>query len=191
MTHEIREATADDADEIVYLLDAAMLEFDRERVRRRVCDGDCVIEADVLVAVDDGENVIGACVLSIAEHIEGEGIDDGGDVNPIEIESIAVRRSRRGRGIGRALVETAATRAARPLVARFREQVRPFYAALGFEIRRGNCGEAGAGRRNEAEADDPDETDPDGRDETNADGPNEPADDPDDPADDRLCGILR
>jgi len=120
MTPDIRESTADDADDVVHLLDAAMLEFDRERVRRRVGEGDAI------VAVDGKGNVVGACVLDT----------DTANRDQTEIESIAVRRSRRGRGIGRALVDAAAMRAAGPLVARFRGQVRPFYAALGFEIRR-------------------------------------------------------
>ncbi|WP_331280771.1 GNAT family N-acetyltransferase [Halobellus rufus] len=135
MTVEIRESTPDDADDVVNLLDAAMLEFDRQRVRRLVADG------EALVAVDEEGAVVGACVLGV---VDGDSVvavvdseaDADADSDPSEIESIAVRRSRRGRGIGRALVDAAATRAAGPLVARFREQVRPFYAALGFEIRR-------------------------------------------------------
>ena len=50
MTHTVREATDGDADDVIRLLDAAMLEFDRERARRRVDDG------DVLVAVGPGPN---------------------------------------------------------------------------------------------------------------------------------------
>jgi len=163
MTPDIRESTADDADDIVYLLDAAMLDFDRERVRRRVGEG------DVLVAVDTAGEVVGACVLCVVDDgaVEGDGdviaaADIGGsEAKPTEIESIAVRRSRRGHGIGRALVDAAAARAAVPLVARFREQVRPFYAALGFEIRR----VGGAKQEGDGDA-----------------GPD---------AGDRLCGILK
>ena len=132
MTHTVREATDDDADSVVRLLDAAMLSFDREQVRRRVDAG------DVLVAVVRGynreerragesgsngdERVVGACVLG----------RDPTDVT--EIEQIAVHQSRRGRRIGTTLVDAAATRADGPLVARFRERVRPFYESLGFEI---------------------------------------------------------
>lgn len=132
MTHAVREATGDDADSVVRLLDAAMLEFDRERARQRVDTG------DILVAVvrghsreerrtggdsgSDDDRVVGACVL---------GTDPTGAT---EIEQIAVHRSRRGRGIGTALVDAATTRVDGPLVARFRDDVRPFYESLGFEI---------------------------------------------------------
>jgi N-acetylglutamate synthase-like GNAT family acetyltransferase len=140
VTHTVREATIDDADSVVRLLDAAMLSFDREQVRRRVDAG------DVLVAVvrgynreerraggggtsNDDERVVGACVLG----------RDPTDVT--EIEQIAVHQSRRGRGIGTTLVDAAATRADGPLVARFRERVRPFYESLGFEIDAVDSGE--------------------------------------------------
>lgn len=58
----------------------------------------------------------------------------------LRVAAIAVRRRRRGAGIGTALVEQAADRAqARGhdcLTAAFDPGVRPFYAALGFRIRR-------------------------------------------------------
>ena len=149
MTHTVREATDDDADSVVRLLDAAMLSFDREQVRRRVDAG------DVLVAVVRGynreerraggsasndERVVGACVL---------GCDPTGAT---EIEHLAVHQSRRGRGIGTALVDAAATQADGPLVARFRERVRPFYESLGFEI----DAVAGGETPSTTESDDPD-----------------------------------
>lgn len=49
------------------------------------------------------------------------------------VVAIAVHRSRRDRGIGRALVDAALDRERR-LTARFDERVRPFYESLGFEI---------------------------------------------------------
>ncbi len=151
MSHAVREATAGDAESVVRLLDAAMLSFDRERTRARVADG------DVLVATVSGHNreerrsaggthaaasddrVVGACVL---------GRSAGGAT---EIEHVAVHRSRRGRGIGTDLVASAAARTDGPLVARFREDVRPFYESLGFAI------DAPEG----AEADDPENPDRD------------------------------
>nr|WP_305882813.1 GNAT family N-acetyltransferase [Halobellus rarus] len=177
------------------MLDAAMLEFDRERVRRRIDDGDVLVavteahgtpaggrelgtgethgeaepgsggthgEAETEggdCGVDGSETpadrVVGVCVLDAVgrtaaddgdvDATERTPTDDGdfaavadvvGSERPAtEIVSIAVHRSRRGRGIGRALVGAAAARSAGPLVARFHEQVRPFYEALGFEIR--------------------------------------------------------
>ncbi|MBB6647890.1 GNAT family N-acetyltransferase [Halobellus sp. MBLA0160] len=107
-----------------------MLSFDRERVRDRVREGDALVavvrghnreERRAAGAEASDDRVVGACVL----RRSGAG--------PVEIEQIAVHRSRRGRGIGAALVAAAATRTDGPLVARFREDVRPFYESLGFE----------------------------------------------------------
>ena len=133
MTHTVREATAGDADEVVRLLDAAMLEFDRERARERVRAGNALVavlrghnrEERVSADADTAERenrIVGACILGVSP------------TGPREIEQIAVHRSRRGRGIGTTLVDAAATRTDDPLVARFREEVRPFYESLGFEI---------------------------------------------------------
>jgi GNAT superfamily N-acetyltransferase len=52
-----------------------------------------------------------------------------------EIEAVAVRRRRRGQGIGTALVEAAAERRNR-LDAEFDAHVCPFYEALGFDVER-------------------------------------------------------
>lgn len=111
---EIRRARPDDHGRAVELLDAAMLEVDADRVRDRIDRG------GVLVAEADGR-VVGVCVLA-----------DRGAAT--EITQIAVHRSRRARGIGRRLVEAAATETNGPLTATFRRQVRPFYESLGFEI---------------------------------------------------------
>jgi hypothetical protein len=73
-------------------------------------------------------------------------------------------------------VESAATRTDGPLVARFREDVRPFYESLGFEIDEVD----GA----EGLADSDDESAADGDDESAADSDGEPAAD-------RLRGVLR
>lgn len=106
MPVHVREARADERDAALNVLDAAMLESDRAD------------EGTLLVAVE-GERVVGALVLV------GERID-----------AVAVRRRRRGQGVGSALVREAGERAGR-LVAEFDAGVRPFYEALGFEIRRG------------------------------------------------------
>jgi len=68
------------------------------------------------------------------DRIVGTCIVGSSSAGPREIEQIAVHRSRRARGIGTTLVDAAATRTDGPLVARFREGVRPFYESLGFEI---------------------------------------------------------
>jgi len=97
------------------------------RVRAAILDGAmlrteglerAIGERDVLVAAPDerGERVLGVLVL------DGE-----------EITAVAVRRRRRGQGIGTGLVEAASERRER-LVAEFDGEVRPFWAAVGFEI---------------------------------------------------------
>lgn len=102
-TVDVREARADERPAVTNVLDGAMLETDR------------IGESTLLVAVEEGR-VLGALSLH-GEHVD----------------AVAVRRSRRGQGIGTALVEAAATRRER-LVAEFREEVRPFYESLGFEV---------------------------------------------------------
>jgi len=67
------------------------------------------------VASDDSGRVLGALVL------DGE-----------EITAVAVRRRRRGQGIGTQLVEAASDRRER-LVAEFDPRVREFWSSLGFE----------------------------------------------------------
>ncbi|WP_181686389.1 GNAT family N-acetyltransferase [Halorhabdus salina] len=112
MDVRIREGTPQDLVSVLNVLDGAALETDRERILDRLRAGDVL----VAVAGTDGERVIGACVL------------DGP-----AIVSIAVRRRRRGQGIGTALVRTAASERDR-LVARFDPGVRSFYEALGFDV---------------------------------------------------------
>jgi GNAT superfamily N-acetyltransferase len=107
----VREARPDERVAVRGVLDAAMLE-----------PGDvagAIERGDALVAVEDGR-VLGSLVLDPRE---------GG----AHVESVAVRRARRGQGIGTALVEAAAARAGR-LTAAFDPDVRPFYEALGFDI---------------------------------------------------------
>ena len=108
---QVRDATVGDLPDVMNVLDGAVLDADATTVRERIA-------ADsVLVAVSgDGERVLGALVL------------DG-----IHIDAVAVRRRRRGQGIGTALVETAADRRER-LTAEFDADLRPFYEKLGFDI---------------------------------------------------------
>lgn len=107
----VREAILDDHEDAMFLLDGAMLDADAEAVRRRIDAG------SVLLADADGR-VVGVCVL------------DGR-----EIDQIAVRRERRGRGVGTTLVESAAERVDGAVAAEFGERVRAFYDSLGFEVR--------------------------------------------------------
>ena len=117
MTHhreppEIRPARPDELLAVRRLLDVALLEV--EGVERRLGAG------DVLVAVDDG-TVVGAAVLAP----QGDGV---------HVEAIAVRRRRRDRGVGTALIEAARERYGR-LTAEFDPDVRPFYESLGFDVK--------------------------------------------------------
>ncbi|MGQ4556415.1 GNAT family N-acetyltransferase [Halobellus sp. GM3] len=147
MTQAVRESRPSDADDAVGLLDAAMLEFDRERVRRRVEAGSTLVAVTERHGADPtgsdppglspSDRVVGVCVF---DEVGADGRRSGATV----IEQIAVHRSRRGRGIGTALVDAAAARSAGPVLARFREQVRPFYESLGFEIRPSDDGDARA-----------------------------------------------
>jgi len=80
-------------------------------------------DAERLAAVEEG-GVVGSLALD-------------GD----EIAAVAVRRVRRGEGVGRALVEAAAARRGR-LTAEFGPAVRGFYEALGFDVERVDGDEA-------------------------------------------------
>jgi GNAT superfamily N-acetyltransferase len=111
VTITVREAAPDDLLGVVRVVDAAMLELDHDGV------ADAVESGNVLVAESDGR-VVGTLVL------DGDHVD-----------AIAVRRARRGQGIGTALVEAAAARRAR-LTADFDPRVRPFYASVGFAVER-------------------------------------------------------
>ena len=124
----VRAGRADDYCAAMNLLDGAMLDVDPRRVRAGLAgdadgdDGDGSggdaddADAAVLVAELDG-SVGGALVL------------DGRRVT-----AVAVRRSRRDRGIGTALVAAAVERRG-CVTAEFDARVRPFYESLGFEIR--------------------------------------------------------
>lgn len=106
----VRPANQDELPAVMGVLDAAMLDVDPASVAERTPEA-------VLVAVED-DRVLGALVL------DGQ-----------EVEAIAVRRRRRGQGIGAALIEAAADRRG-VLTAEFDADVRPFYESLGFEVDR-------------------------------------------------------
>lgn len=107
---EIRLARPAELASVMNVLDGASLAIDADTVRER-------IGADaVWIAIAD-DRCLGVCVL------------DGR-----EIDAIAVRRRRRGQGIGTRLVERAAAATAGDLRAEFHRRVRPFYDSLGFTI---------------------------------------------------------
>ncbi len=126
MTPSIRQADPDDLVDVMRLFDGALLETDSHRIRDQLTG----YRGCILVA---GE---GRPVGAIALINEDEEIDDLPWPDAVYISSIAVQTERRGRGIGRSLIEAAADWAApRSLSATFDERVRPFYTACGFEIR--------------------------------------------------------
>ena len=107
----VREATVRDLPDVMNVLDGAVLAADAASVRDHIADD------EVLVAVsEDGRRVLGALVLD-GDHVE----------------AVAVRRRRRGQGIGTALVDAAAERRGR-LTAAFDADVAPFYESLGFAV---------------------------------------------------------
>lgn len=112
---DVRPAGPDELPAVMTVLDAGLLETNAAGVR------DAVASGDVLVAAEEGR-VLGALVL------DADGPDDGA-----RIEAVAVRRARRGQGLGSALVRAAAARHGR-LVAAFDAGVRPFWDALGFDV---------------------------------------------------------
>jgi len=108
----VREATVQDLPDVMNVLDGAVLRADAAAVRDHIGDGEVL----VAVAGDESQRVLGALVL------------DG-----THIDAVAVRRRRRGQGIGTALVEAAAERRDR-LTATFDADLGPFYEGLGFSI---------------------------------------------------------
>jgi GNAT superfamily N-acetyltransferase len=109
----IREASTRDHLGVMQVIDGANLELSAETVERR-------IDAGRVLVADDDNRILGALV-AVAR-------DEGAHV-----EAVAVRRRRRGQGLGAALVKAAAERWT-PLTAEFDPDVRPFYEHLGFSI---------------------------------------------------------
>jgi len=109
---DVRTATADDLVDICNVLDGALLEVEMSTLLSAIDD------ESVLLAVTSGEHtderVVGVLVL-----VENE------------IVALAIRRRRRGQGIGTTLVEAAGEND-RTLRAAFDERVRPFWESLGF-----------------------------------------------------------
>lgn len=112
---EVRVARDGELPAVTTVLDGGLLATPAGRVREAAAAG------DVLVAVESGR-VLGALVL-----------DPDGPTCGARVEAVAVRRRRRGQGIGTALVRAAADRHG-TLVAGFDDRVRPFWSSLGFEV---------------------------------------------------------
>ncbi|WP_435095662.1 GNAT family N-acetyltransferase [Halorubrum sp. N11] len=122
----IETASPDDRLDILRVLDAAMLETDTEVV-------DTAIDAsEALVARFRRTNaVVGALVATRPE------------AGRVHVDAVAVRRARRGRGIGSALVAEAVRCAERDpeltlVAAEFDPKLEDFYTDLGFEVGEGS-----------------------------------------------------
>ena len=109
----VRQAEPSEIETILAILDGAVLETDRDVVRRSISNG------RTLVAVED-DRMLGAVVACPA--------DTG-----VRIDAIAVRKRRQDQGIGTVLVNRLLDHHGR-VVAEFGERVRAFYESLAFEI---------------------------------------------------------
>ncbi|ELZ37054.1 GNAT family N-acetyltransferase [Halorubrum tebenquichense] len=119
----IDPATADDRLDVLRILDAAMLETDADAVADRTAAGDALVARSERTG-----GVVGALVATRP------------DSGRLHVDAVAVRRARRGRGIGSALVAAAVERGERDdavetVTAAFDPELRAFYAALGFAVR--------------------------------------------------------
>lgn len=126
----VESATPDDRLDVLRVLDAAMLETDTETVDAAIDAGDALVTRFIRT-----DAVVGALLATRP------------DPNRLHVDAVAVRRSRRGRGIGSALVAEAVRRAERDdavdvVTAAFDSKLEGFYTDLGFEIDRGgdDCG---------------------------------------------------
>ena len=106
---EIRHGRESDLLDALRILEGAMLKIGASQIRKRTESG------EMLVAEIDGR-IVGALVRD-GEHVE----------------AIAVRPQRRGSGVGHRLIKEALAETG-GLTVEFREEVRPFYESLGFDI---------------------------------------------------------
>jgi GNAT superfamily N-acetyltransferase len=109
----VRRGTSDDFVAVMRLFDGALLDVPSGDVRQGLDAGDVLVAEHV-----DRSLVVGALYLDDAHVV-----------------AVAVRRDWRRRGVGTALVETAADRA-EALTAAFDPRVREFYESLGFDVER-------------------------------------------------------
>jgi len=136
----VREATVDDRVGVRRVLDAAMLDV-RADLGERIAAGDALVasEPDREETADRDEAavrdapILGALVLVPDDERSGDAAAhaDTARIDAAHIDAVAVRRARRGQGIGTALVRAAAEDHDR-LTAAFDPGVRPFYDALDF-----------------------------------------------------------
>ncbi|ELZ43800.1 GCN5-related N-acetyltransferase [Halorubrum californiense DSM 19288] len=122
----VEPATPDDRLDVLRMLDAAMLETDAAIVDDRIA------AADVLVARSTRTGGVVGALVAVRP-----------DRDRIHVDAVAVRRARRGRGIGSALVAAVIERgssdsAVDAVTATFDTDLEHFYSGLGFAIRPGS-----------------------------------------------------
>lgn len=118
----IEPATPDDRLDVLRILDAAMLETDAATVDDRIAAGDALVARSTRTG-----GVVGALVAVRP------------DPGRLHLDAVAVRRARRGRGIGSALVAAAVDRGesdpeVAAVTATFDADLRAFYEGLGFAV---------------------------------------------------------
>ena len=128
----VEPATSEDRLDVLRVLDAAMLETDADTVDDRIAARDALLARSTRTG-----GVVGALVAVRP------------DADRLHVDAVAVRRARRGRGIGSALVAAAVDRgesdpAVGVVTARFDADLAEFYEALGFAV---DADDAGGGRR--------------------------------------------
>lgn len=116
----VRTAGREDLPAVATVLDAALLATDD--LRERVAAG------DVLVATEEGR-VLGGLVVEPPAAAPAWVRERGADAH---VAAVAVRRRRRGQGLGSALIEAAADRGR--LAAAFDPELRAFYEGRGFRV---------------------------------------------------------
>ena len=95
---------------------------------QRLLDGALLETADVPASLAAGDVYVAGIERAGERTLVGVLVCDGEHV-----EAVAVAPSRRGRGIGRALVAAALADRGR-LTADFRDEVRAFWEAIGFDV---------------------------------------------------------
>jgi len=129
----VESATPDDRLDVLRVLDAAMLETGPEVVDAAIDAGDALVARFTRTGA-----VVGALVATRPEP------------DRLHVDAVAVRRARRGRGIGSALVAAAVRRAERDpalavVTAAFDAALRALYEGVGFAVRpAGRSSERGA-----------------------------------------------
>ncbi|ELZ50840.1 GCN5-related N-acetyltransferase [Halorubrum coriense DSM 10284] len=125
-------ATPADRLDVLRILDAAMLETDADVVDDRIDAGDVLVARSTRTG-----GVVGALVAVRPDPAR------------LHVDAVAVRRARRGRGIGSALVAAAVDRGASDpavdaVTAAFDAELTAFYEALGLSVA---VDDEGSGRR--------------------------------------------